>query len=355
MATLTAADLAKLPDSAFAYIDSRGGRHLPLNDAEHVRAALARYDQTHFESGSAKIEAWNRILAAARKFGVTVSKESGRSAGSSDEIERRRMVKGEREQRTVSSGIELRDDGGSHVVQLVGMPIVYDTDYPVTDALGTFTERMARGVVSDLLADGVDCRFMVNHGAGGSLPLARTTSGTLRLEDTPKGLRCVADVDVRSSLATDLVVAVERGDITQMSVAMRVAADTWDARGERRTIHKLSALEDVSPVVYPASPSTSISLKRSQSARTTRAVLAAEYEALAERQARRSLDRIRFEAEVIEARRAHRAPRAGRVPADPALAAEIEQLERAIQRARTWGVSEDVASLRQRLTVLRGY
>jgi len=30
---------ARLPDSAFAYIDSRGGRRLPINDEAHVRGS----------------------------------------------------------------------------------------------------------------------------------------------------------------------------------------------------------------------------------------------------------------------------------------------------------------------------
>jgi hypothetical protein len=40
MASLGAKERAQLPDSAFAYIDSRGRRRLPINDAAHVRDAL---------------------------------------------------------------------------------------------------------------------------------------------------------------------------------------------------------------------------------------------------------------------------------------------------------------------------
>ena len=59
----------------FAYVDREGGEHLPIHDEEHVRHALSRFDQTHFESAEAKEGARKKILAAARKHGVEVSEE----------------------------------------------------------------------------------------------------------------------------------------------------------------------------------------------------------------------------------------------------------------------------------------
>lgn len=72
-AVLDAAATKKLSDDDFAYIDSKGGRHLPIPDAEHVRNALARFDQTHFDSAADKATAKAKIVAAAKKFGVDVS------------------------------------------------------------------------------------------------------------------------------------------------------------------------------------------------------------------------------------------------------------------------------------------
>jgi len=46
---LDATKRAKLPDRAFAYVDSRGRRRLPIHDAAHVRNALARLVQVGFE------------------------------------------------------------------------------------------------------------------------------------------------------------------------------------------------------------------------------------------------------------------------------------------------------------------
>jgi hypothetical protein len=78
-AKLSAKERENLDDSDFAYIDSSGDRHLPINDAAHVKAALARFDQTEFESDSAKAAAKKRIMAAAKKFDVDASDNAARS------------------------------------------------------------------------------------------------------------------------------------------------------------------------------------------------------------------------------------------------------------------------------------
>ncbi len=70
MATLRAKERAQLPDSAFAYIDSSGRRRLPINDAAHVRNALARFGQVAFEDEAARDRARNRLLRAAKRHGI---------------------------------------------------------------------------------------------------------------------------------------------------------------------------------------------------------------------------------------------------------------------------------------------
>jgi class 3 adenylate cyclase len=68
--TLDSRTRAGLPDSAFAYIDSKGRRRLPVNDASHVRNALARFEQTAFEDDGARERARERLLRAAKRFGI---------------------------------------------------------------------------------------------------------------------------------------------------------------------------------------------------------------------------------------------------------------------------------------------
>src|ERR687893_2757918 len=70
MPPLRAKERAQLPDSAFAYIDSRGRRRLPIHDASHVRNALARFSQVAFEDDAARDRARGRLLRAAKKHGI---------------------------------------------------------------------------------------------------------------------------------------------------------------------------------------------------------------------------------------------------------------------------------------------
>ena len=67
---LSARERAQLADKSFAYVDPDGRRRLPIHDAAHVRAALARFSQVRFDSDEARDRARVRILNAAKKFGI---------------------------------------------------------------------------------------------------------------------------------------------------------------------------------------------------------------------------------------------------------------------------------------------
>jgi class 3 adenylate cyclase len=70
MATLDAKKRASLPNSAFAYVDSKGKRRLPINDEAHVRNALSRFNQVRFESEEARERAFRKLLTAASSYGI---------------------------------------------------------------------------------------------------------------------------------------------------------------------------------------------------------------------------------------------------------------------------------------------
>jgi hypothetical protein len=76
MAELDTKKREKLRSSQFAYVDSKGGEHLPINDASHVRNAMARWNQTEFESVTAKERARKKIVSAAKRYGVEVDEKS---------------------------------------------------------------------------------------------------------------------------------------------------------------------------------------------------------------------------------------------------------------------------------------
>jgi hypothetical protein len=54
-------------------------RKEPLNDAGHVRNAIARFDQVEGVSDTERDAAWRRIRAAARKYGVEIKAKGWRS------------------------------------------------------------------------------------------------------------------------------------------------------------------------------------------------------------------------------------------------------------------------------------
>lgn len=70
MADLGARERAALPDSAFAYVDAKGTRRLPIHDEAHVRNALARFNRVLFDDEAARDRARSRLLRAAKRYGI---------------------------------------------------------------------------------------------------------------------------------------------------------------------------------------------------------------------------------------------------------------------------------------------
>jgi hypothetical protein len=78
MSELDAEDRDDLSSKQFAFPKERKE---PLEDASHVRNAIARFDQVKGVSDGERDEAWKRIKAAAKKFDVEVSEKSWRELG----------------------------------------------------------------------------------------------------------------------------------------------------------------------------------------------------------------------------------------------------------------------------------
>ena len=60
----------------FAYVDREGGEHLPIHDESHIRNAISRFNQTDFQSNSAKQEAAKKIVSAAKRHDIEVDEDS---------------------------------------------------------------------------------------------------------------------------------------------------------------------------------------------------------------------------------------------------------------------------------------
>lgn len=160
--------------------------------------------------------------------------------------------------RTFGVKTELRASGDN--LTLDGYASVTDTPYDVRDWLGEYTEMVASGAFKKSLAEKDDVRLLFNHDG---LPLARTAAGTMTLEEDDTGLHVVAELDRRSSLTNDIAVAMERGDLSQMSFAFSVTKQDWSPDYDQRTIREVR-LFDVSVVTFPANPDTSVKLRGAQ-------------------------------------------------------------------------------------------
>lgn len=127
--------------------------------------------------------------------------------------------------------------------------------------LGGFREIIQPGAFADVLEN--DVRALFNHDP--NHVLGRTQSGTLRVFQDDTGLGYEVDLP-DTQTARDLVVSIERGDVSQSSFAFTVAPGgaTWqedDVVGYTRSISKVSRLYDVSPVTYPAYPDASVAAR----------------------------------------------------------------------------------------------
>jgi ElaB/YqjD/DUF883 family membrane-anchored ribosome-binding protein len=78
MGKLSAEDRNDLEKGAFAFPEQRKE---PLENASHVRNAIARFNQVKDVSDDERDAAWKRIRAAAARFDVDVSEKSWREIG----------------------------------------------------------------------------------------------------------------------------------------------------------------------------------------------------------------------------------------------------------------------------------
>lgn len=77
--TLSAEERKELPDSAYAF---PGKRKEPLTDADHVRNAMARFNQTKGVTDAERDAAFENIKAAAQHYKIDMTEKSWREFGS---------------------------------------------------------------------------------------------------------------------------------------------------------------------------------------------------------------------------------------------------------------------------------
>jgi HK97 family phage prohead protease len=164
----------------------------------------------------------------------------------------------ENKEKRESRLFEIRAQDGKEEGQrmLVGYAAVFDS---LSENLGGFRERIKPGAFAGAIKTS-DVRALYNHDSN-QIPLGRSPE-TLRLLEDETGLKVEIDIP-DTQLGRDLLVSIDRGDVSQMSFGFSVNRDgqEWEDKKDGytvRTLTEIHELFDVSPVVYPAYPDTSI-------------------------------------------------------------------------------------------------
>ncbi len=165
------------------------------------------------------------------------------------------------ERRFISRELRVakRDDGAPIIP---GYAAVFDK---LSEDLGGWQEIIRPGAFSAVI--GGDVRALVNHIS--EMVLGRTAAGTLALEEDDIGLRYEI-LPPDTQYARDLMTSIERGDVSQSSFSF--STDDSDPEyvvwhpGTKdslplREVLRMAALYDVSPVTFPAYPTTSVGVR----------------------------------------------------------------------------------------------
>ena len=124
----------------------------------------------------------------------------------------------------------MRNATGAPVV--TGYAAVFSS---LSQDLGGFREQIMPGAFTTSLANQPDVRALFNHDP--NLVLGRTKAGTLELAEDGTGLQWSATLP-DTTVARDLAISVERGDIDQCSFGFYCLEDDWsmDSSGDDRSL-----------------------------------------------------------------------------------------------------------------------
>ena len=163
---------------------------------------------------------------------------------------------------------ELRINNLEEKRYIEGHAAVFDSWSETLGGIFPFKEKVRKGAFSQTIEKD-DIRALFNHDP--NYVLGRNKAGTLELKEDETGLY-VRIIPPDTQAARDLITSIERGDINQMSFGFTVEEEKWDTVDgvDVRELRRVR-LFDVSPVTFPAYPSTDVGVRAMESYENYRA------------------------------------------------------------------------------------
>ena len=159
----------------------------------------------------------------------------------------------DREYRNMELHINQEEEAPSYEVK--GYASTFEPYLMFTDEDGTdYYEQIDPEAFDG--ADLSDVVFRIDHAGA---VYARTSAGTVELWTDEHGFGNRADLS-KTQKARDLYEDIKVGNYPKMSFAFRVAEDHFDRATHTRVIDKIAKVYDVSPVSFPANPTTELSV-----------------------------------------------------------------------------------------------
>jgi HK97 family phage prohead protease len=154
-----------------------------------------------------------------------------------------------------AAGLEIRAASDTEPQKIVGYAVLWDQ--PSVPIWGMFTEKFARDAFTNHMSD-----VYASWCHEDDVILGRTPS-TLVLTQDERGLKYEI---TPPTWASDQIETIERGDVRGSSFIFRTVREEWDESDPKmpvRTVLEAELLE-VSPVVKPAYPQTSVGMRSEQ-------------------------------------------------------------------------------------------
>ena len=226
---------------AFSYLlkNDRPKNSKYITDNDLLPKEHPRYTKKENKSQEQHIEVFDRVVAISQTIEL---QKNNTNLKEMDRLTENRSF--------TFAAVEERQDQDSDTLLFTGYASVFDKPYGVRDSRGAYNETIKPGAFKKTLQEQDDVRFLVNHDG---IPLARTSSGTLNLEEDEYGLFVRAELDPSNPTVAEVASAMKRGDLNEMSFAFQAIKDEFDASGQNRSVNE-ARLFDVSVVTYPANP-----------------------------------------------------------------------------------------------------